>query len=165
MALSFRVMTADDWSSVAEIYRQGIETGNVTFHQEIPGWDDWNDAHLKNSRIVCTVEKEIAGWAALAPVSRRLVYAGVAELSVYVAEKFRRQNIGSQLLEKLIEDSEKHNIWTLQARIFPENIGSLKIHEKLGFRKVGYRERIGKMNGKWRDIILLEKRSKIIGID
>jgi L-amino acid N-acyltransferase YncA len=165
MTITFRTMTAIDWKSVAEIYRQGMETGNATFRQEIPGWGDWNERHLKNSRIVCSIESEIVGWAALTPVSERCVYAGVAEVSVYVANKFRGQNIGFRLLEKLIEDSEDNNLWTLQARIFPENTGSLKIHERLGFRKVGYRERIGKMKEKWRNIILLERRSKKNGID
>ncbi|HEY6976388.1 MAG TPA: GNAT family N-acetyltransferase, partial [Chitinophagaceae bacterium] len=105
------------------------------------------------------------GWAALSPVSSRAVYKGVAEVSIYVSEKYRGQKIGTKLLEKLIVESEKENLWTLQARIFPENIGSLKIHKGLGFREVGYREKIGKMNGVWRDIILLERRSKVAGID
>ncbi len=153
-------MTADDWKNVSEIYRQGIETGNATFQQEIPTYTDWDNGHLKNCRIVAIKDNEVAGWAALTPVSGRCVYAGVAEVSVYVADK----NRGHKLLEKLIIESENEKLWTLQAGIFPENIASLKIHEALGFRKIGHRERIGQMNGIWRDIILLERRSKLIGI-
>lgn len=163
MTISFRPMTADDWKSVAEIYRQGIETGNATFQQDIPCCQDWDYGHLKICRIVCVVENQLAGWAALTPVSGRCVYAGVAEVSVYVADKFRGQKLGLQLLQQLIEKSEKENLWTLQAGIFPENTASLAIHEKSGFRKVGLRERIGKLKGKWRDTILLERRSEKIG--
>ena len=157
-------MTADDWKNVSEIYRQGIETGNATFQQEIPTYTDWDYGHLKNCRIVAIKDNEVAGWAALTPVSGRCVYAGVAEVSVYVADKNRGHKIGHKLLEKLIIESENEKLWTLQAGIFPENIASLKIHEALGFRKIGHRERIGQMNGIWRDIILLERRSKLIGI-
>lgn len=158
-------MTADDWTNVAEIYRQGIETGNATFQQEIPTWDEWNNGHIKSCRIVAEIDNEIVGWAALSAVSGRCVYAGVAEVSVYVANKYRGQKIGTKLLEKLITESENEKLWTLQASIFPENIASLKIHEEHGFRKIGHREKIGKMNGIWRDTVLLERRSRIIGID
>lgn len=157
-------MTADDWKNVSEIYRQGIETGNATFQQEIPTYTDWDNGHLKNCRIVVIKDNEVAGWAALTSVSGRCVYAGVAEVSVYVADKNRGHKIGHKLLEKLIIESENEKLWTLQAGIFPENIASLKIHEALGFRKIGHRERIGQMNGIWRDTILLERRSKLIGI-
>ena len=165
MEIVFRSMTADDWTSVAEIYRQGIETGNATFQQEIPTWDGWNSEHIKSCRIVALIENEIVGWAALTAVSGRCVYAGVAEVSVYVANKYRGQKIGTKLLDKLIFESENEKLWTLQAGIFPENFASIKIHEELGFRKIGHREKIGKMDGIWRDTILLERRSKVIGID
>ncbi|HPE09694.1 MAG TPA: N-acetyltransferase family protein [Saprospiraceae bacterium] len=165
MTISFRPMKANDRSHIADIYRQGIETGNATFQEVVPDYDDWDAAHLQKCRIVCQIENEIAGWAAPTPVSGRCVYAGVAEVSVYVADKFRGQKLGYRLLEKLIEESENEGVWTLQAGIFPENIASLTIHEKLGFRKVGYRERIGKMKGRWRDTILLERRSTRNGID
>ncbi len=158
-------MKAADWTNVAEIYRQGIETGNATFQQEIPTWDDWNNGHIKSCRIVAEIDNEIVGWAALTAVSGRCVYAGVAEVSVYISNKYRGQKIGTKLLDKLIAESENERHWTLQAGIFPENIASLKIHEELGFRKIGHREKIGKMNGIWRDTILLERRSKVIGID
>ena len=155
-------MTTDDWTTVADIYKQGIETQHATFQQEIPTWEEWDKGHLKTCRIVAVTDQEIAGWAALSPVSERRVYAGVAEVSIYVSGKFRGQKIGTKLLEHLITESETHHIWTLQAGIFPENIASLKMHEGLGFRQVGHREKIGKMNGRWRDTILLERRSKII---
>jgi L-amino acid N-acyltransferase YncA len=165
MEIFFRPMTSDDWMSVAEIYRQGIETGNATFQREIPTWDEWHNGQITSCRIVAIIQNEIVGWAALTAVSRRCVYAGVAEVSVYVSNKYRGQKIGTKLLDKLIFESENEKFWTLQAGIFPENIASLKIHEELGFRKIGNREKIGKMNGIWRDTLLLERRSKIIGID
>jgi phosphinothricin acetyltransferase len=164
MKLSFRPMKQEDWNSVAEIYRQGIETGNATFQRDIPTWEEWNSGHLKNCRIVAGNSNEIIAWAALTPVSGRCVYAGVAEVSVYVSNRYKGQKIGTRLLETLIIESEKEGFWTLQAGIFPENIASLKIHKNLGFRTVGLREKIGKMNGIWRDTVLLERRSKVVGI-
>lgn len=154
----------DDWDAVKQIYEEGIATGNATFQQKAPGWKDWNNDHLQHSRIVAKEEDTILGWAALTPVSGRCVYVGVAEVSVYVSDKARGKGFGKLLLQKLIEESEANNIWTLQAGIFPENIASIKIHQDCGFRIIGVRERIGQMNGKWRDTILMERRSKIIGI-
>jgi phosphinothricin acetyltransferase len=164
MNIVFRSMKKDDWISVAEIYRQGIESGNATFQRDIPTWNEWNSGHINTCRIVASIENEIAGWAALTPVSGRCVYAGVAEVSVYVSNQFKGQKIGTRLLERLISESEKEGYWTLQASIFPENRASLKIHYNLGFRNVGFREKIGKMNDIWRDTILLERRSKKVGI-
>ena len=154
-----------DWEAVKEIYEEGIATGNATFQQSAPQWEEWNNSHLPHSRMVAKEEDTIVGWAALTPVSGRCVYAGVAEVSVYVSDKARGKGLGKQLLQKLVEESEANNIWTLQAGIFPENTASLKIHEACGFRKLGTRERIGKMNGVWRDTILLERRSKTIGVN
>jgi phosphinothricin acetyltransferase len=165
MDIKLRPFKQEDWTSVAEIYRQGIETGNATFQKEVPNWESWDSGHLKTCRIVAFIDNEIIGWAALTPVSGRCVYAGVAEVSVYVASKNKGQKIGTKLLESLIAESESEGLWTLQAGIFPENIASLKIHENLGFRKVGFREKIGKMNNIWRDTILLERRSKIVGTE
>jgi L-amino acid N-acyltransferase YncA len=162
--ISIKAMTDADWKSVAQIYRQGIETGNATFEQEVPSWEVWNCNHLKSCRIVALSGNTIVGWAALSPVSSRCVYAGVAEVSVYVSTYYQGMKIGRQLLEKLIADSEKENLWTLQAGIFPENIASIRLHESLGFRLVGKREKIGMMNGRWRDTILLERRSKKTGV-
>jgi L-amino acid N-acyltransferase YncA len=163
MKVTIRPMTIEDWIPVAEIYRQGIETRNATFETEIPTWDKWDSSHLKSCRIVASAVNTTVAWAALVPVSKRKVYSGVAEISIYVSNKYKGQGIGTRLLEKLITESEKEGFWTLQAVIFPENIASLKIHQDLGFRKVGFREKIGKMDGNWRDTILLERRSKIAG--
>src|SRR6478736_498215 len=152
------------YSSVKRIYEEGIATGNATFQTEAPEWDEWNNSHLQHSRLVAIENGELLGWAALTPVSGRCVYAGVAEVSVYVSANARGKGIGKLLLEKLIEESERNDIWTLQAGAFPENASSLKIHEASGFRKIGLREKIGKMKGIWRDTVLLEKRSKAVGV-
>lgn len=165
IAIEYRPMVATDYEQVAQIYQQGIATGNATFQQDIPTWEDWDESHLKNCRTVGIMDNKIVGWAALTAVSSRCVYAGVAEVSVYVANNYRGLKVGTKLLEYLIEESEASNIWTLQAGIFPENIASIKIHELLGFRIVGKREKIGKMNGKWRDTLLLERRSVKIGVE
>lgn len=163
MNINFRPLIPEDWKPVAEIYRQGIETGNATFQTEVPDWEKWDSSHLKTCRVVACHESEIVGWAALTSVSSRCVYAGVAEVSVYISTNYQGQKIGRKLLAELITESEKEGIWTLQSGIFPENIPSLKIHRNLGFRKVGVRKKIGKMDGKWRDTVLLERRSKITG--
>jgi len=163
--ITFRKLQEKDWKEVSEIYKEGIATGNATFEGNIPTWQEWNRNHLNTCRLVAEINEKVIGWSALSPVSTRSVYSGVTEVSVYVLSRFSGRQIGSTLLEKLIIESEKHNIWTLQSSIFRENIPSLRIHKKLGFRKIGYRESIGKMNGKWRDTILLERRSTVIGID
>jgi phosphinothricin acetyltransferase len=147
---------------VKKIYLDGISTGQATFQTDAPEWEEWDGSHLKHSRIISLDNKTITGWAALTPVSGRCVYAGVGEVSVYVDSAYRGKGIGSILLKELIARSEQNNIWTLQAGIFPENIASLQLHKNLGFRIVGTRERIGQMNGVWRDTVLLERRSKII---
>lgn len=162
--IELRAMSIEDWPNVLQIYTEGIATGNATFQQEVPSYPVWDNNHLKNCRIVALCKNKVVGWAALSPVSGRCVYAGVAEVSVYVADNFRGHNIGGQLLQQLIIESEQEKLWTLQAGIFPENIASIKLHEKLGFRTVGYREKIGQLNGVWRDVVLLEKRSESIGI-
>lgn len=158
-----REMLPGDWQDVKRIYEEGIQTGHATFEQSAPGWEEWNNSHLQHSRLVAIYDNSVAGWAAVSPVSGRCVYGGVAEVSVYVSMEHRGQNIGKKLLGALIEETERNGLWTLQAGIFPENRASIMIHEKNGFRTVGYRERIGKMNGKWRDTILLERRSARIG--
>jgi len=154
----------EHWPSVKAIYESGLATGNASFQTSAPSWEEWDAAHLKHSRLVSIVNVQVVGWAALTPVSGRCVYAGVAEVSVYVHPDSRGLGIGEDLLEELITESEKNGIWTLQAGIFPENIPSLRIHEKTGFRKVGFREKIGQMNGMWRDTVLLERRSKTIAV-
>jgi L-amino acid N-acyltransferase YncA len=155
-------MTKDDWPAVGEIYKQGIETGNATFQQSVPGWEEWDKNHIKFCRIIAESAGQIAGWAALTQVSERYVYSGVAEVSIYISQHHRGMGIGKILLEKLVEESEANGFWTLQAGIFPENIPSIELHKKAGFRVVGYREKIGKMNDIWRDTILLERRSRKI---
>ena len=165
MGLKLREMEVADWISVAEIYKQGIETGNATFQQTIPTWDDWNKAHISTCRLIIEVDNEAAGWTALSAVSSRPVYAGIAEVSVYVGNKYRGQQIGTKLLEAIISESESKGFWTLQAGIFPENQASIAIHKKAGFREIGYREKVGKMKDVWRSTVLLERRSTIIGID
>ena len=156
-------MEAGDWTSVRNIYLEGILTGQATFETEAPGWEGWDSGHLPACRLVARAGEALAGWAALSPVSSRRVYAGVAETSVYVSESFRGSGVGSNLLRALIVCSEQNGIWTLQAGILPENDASLALHKKCGFREVGRRERIGKLSGAWRDVILLERRSGVAG--
>ncbi|HQW11727.1 MAG TPA: N-acetyltransferase family protein [Saprospiraceae bacterium] len=160
--VSFRPLIAKDWERVREIYRHGIETGNATFQTEVPTWNDWDTNHFQKCRIIAELTDHIVGWAALSPISSRAVYSGVAEVSVYVAPEYGGRHFGIYLLEKLLSESEKAGFWTLQASIFQENKASLAIHEKLEFRLVGYREKIGQMDGRWRDTLLLERRSKLI---
>jgi L-amino acid N-acyltransferase YncA len=153
------------WEAAKKIYEEGIATGDATFQQSAPEWELWNQEHLSHSRLVALEKDEVIGWAALTPVSGRCVYAGVAEVSVYVAGRWRGKGIGKKLLAILISVSEENNIWTLQAGIFPENIASLRIHEENGFRVIGKRERIGMLNGRGRDTLFLEKRSQEVGQD
>ena len=152
------------WNEVRRIYEEGLHTGNATFQTSAPEWEEWDKTHIQTGRLVAIENENILGWAALTPVSGRCVYGGVAEISVYVSENARGKGIGKELLKSLIENSEANGFWTLQAGIFPENIASIKIHEATGFRIIGRREKIGQMNGQWRDTILLERRSQTIGI-
>ena len=163
--IRIRTLTADDWGPVSSIYLEGIGTGQATFETRAPSWAEWNSKHLIAPRLVASSDEQIVGWAALSPVSSRLVYAGVAEISVYIANDWRGKGIGRTLLELLVVESEKNGIWTLQASIFPQNVASMSLHKSCGFREVGRRERIGKMNGGWRDTVLLERRSKLVGTD
>lgn len=152
------------WEDVKRIYIEGIATGNATFQSSVPTWEEWDAAHAKAPRLIAIENEVILGWAAITPVSGRCVYAGVGEVSVYVSEAARGKGVGKKLLESLIIESEKNNFWTLQAGIFPENFASVKIHEACGFRVIGAREKIGQSNGLWRDTLLLERRSKVVGI-
>ncbi len=156
-------MTAMHWPAVKAIYEEGIATGNATFQTGAPAWEEWDATHISTCRLVAVENGAVLGWAALTAVSGRCVYAGVAEVSVYVAAAARGKGLGRQLLEALVQESEQHQFWTLQAGIFPENEASIHLHEVCGFRIVGRREKIGQMNGKWRDTLLLERRSKIVG--
>jgi len=152
------------WPDVKSIYEEGIATKNATFETQTPGWDDWDQNHIDQCRFVALSEGKIVGWAALSPISNRCVYGGVAEVSVYVLASASGKGIGTLLLNKLIESSEEIGLWTLQAGIFPENKSSIRLHLKCGFREVGFRERVGQMDGIWRDVILFERRSKKVGI-
>jgi L-amino acid N-acyltransferase YncA len=154
-----------DWEAVRDIYAQGIATGQATFETTIPSWADWDGAHLADARLTAVSGGRVVGWAALSPVSDRCAYGGVAEVSVYVAEDQRGRGVGSLLLRRLVEESEAAGIWTLQAGIFPENAGSVRLHLEAGFREVGTRERLGKLNGVWRDVLLLERRSARVGAE
>jgi L-amino acid N-acyltransferase YncA len=149
-----------DWPSVRTIYEEGIATRNATFASSAPDWPDWDAEHLRSCRLVADDAGEVAGWGALTKISNRCVYAGVAEVSVYVASSAQGRGIGRALLSALVAASEGEGLWTLQAGILPENAGSVKIHEHCGFRIVGRREKLGKMDGVWRDVLLLERRSE-----
>ena len=158
-------LTAAHWPMVHAIYEEGIATGNATFTTEAPAWDAWDNSHLAHSRLVAHNEAgPLLGWAALSPVSNRCVYGGVGEVSVYVGTAARGRGVGRQLLAALITESEANGIWTLQAGIFPENIASVRIHTEADFREVGRRERIGQHHGVWRDTLLLERRSAVVGV-
>jgi L-amino acid N-acyltransferase YncA len=157
-------MATGDWAAVRAIYLEGIATGNATFEKSAPEWAAWDAAHLKACRFVARAGSDVLGWAALSPVSGRCVYSGVAEVSVYVAERAHGRGIGGKLLAALVEASEREGIWTLQAGIFPENVASVAVHERGGFRVVGKREKLGSMDGRWRDVVLLERRSKVVGV-
>lgn len=161
---AIRNLLPTDWPAVKTIYESGIATGNATFETTAPSWESWDAEHLPHSRIVVEKDGAICGWAALSPVSSRCVYAGLAEVSVYVAEACRGMGIGHLLLEKLASESERQGLWTLQAGILAENKASLRLHEKSGFRVIGYREKLGQLNGVWRDVMLLERRSKTVGV-
>jgi len=156
-------MTPEDWPEVRRIYEQGIAASDATFETEAPDWPAWDEAHLPDHRLVAWMDGRVVGWVALAPASRRHVYRGVAEVSVYVAEGDRGRGVGRSLLGAAVESSERAGIWTLQTGIFPENQASLALHRRLGFREVGVRERIGQHRGVWRDVVFLERRSASAG--
>ncbi len=160
-------MSAEDWPTVARIYREGIATGNATFEHEVPSWEQWRSARIEDLRLVARDGAgDVLGWVALTPVSARAVYRGVGEVGVYVDQSHARRGVGRLLLEALIESSERAGFWMLQAGIFPENEGSIALHERCGFRLVGMRERVGRMvDGPWRDVMLYERRSEVVGLD
>jgi L-amino acid N-acyltransferase YncA len=156
-----RDLRPEDWPQVAAAFADGIRTGNATFETDVPSWKDWDAAHLE-LRLVAELDGVVAGWAALSPVSDRCCYSGVAEVSVYVAGHARGRGVGRALLEELVARSEAAGIWTLQAGVFPENEASVALHLACGFRTVGVRERLGELNGVWRDVLMLERRSGIV---
>lgn len=158
-------MQAGDWPGVRAIYLEGIATGNSTFETEAPGWEKWDSGHLPAPRLVMREGARVLGWAALSPVSGRCVYAGVADDSVYVAASARGRGMGRKLLSELCERADAGGLWTLQAGIFPENEASMNLHQACGFRVVGRREKMGKLAGVWRDVMLLERRSRVAGVE
>ena len=161
-ALQVDELTAGDWPAVSAIYAEGIASRNATFETAVPSWDDWERAHMSHDGLVGRVDGEIVGWAALARVSERQCYRGVAEDSVYVRNGHHGRGVGRALLSALVTRAESAGVWTIQAGVFPENLASLKLHVACGFRVVGIRERIGQLDGAWRDVVLLERRSKEI---
>lgn len=163
MKLAINTLRPNDWPQVESIYRQGIATGLATLEITTPTWEQFDATHRPDCRLVAGNDEQVLGWAALSPVSKRAVYSGVAEVSVYVAESARGQGIGKALLKALIDASEQAGVWTLQAGIFRDNTPSIAIHETCGFRMVGFRERIGCLNGIWRDTVLMERRSTVVG--
>ncbi|MEO1436120.1 MAG: N-acetyltransferase family protein [Bacteroidota bacterium] len=152
-------MNSSHWPAVEQIYLSGIATGMATFETQSPGWERWDENHMDTNRWVALVEDQVAGWIALSPTSDRCVYGGVAEVSVYVNPDFKRRGVGKALLKKVIESSETEGIWTLHAAMFPQNEGSIGLHQAMGFRKIGIREKIAKLNGEWHDNLLMERRS------
>lgn len=165
MNYEIRPMQTEDADKVLEIFQQGINGGNATFDKVAPTWEAWDTKHFNLCRFVLEDENDqVVGWCALQPVSNRDCFKGVAEVSIYLDGSVQGKGLGTILLKKLILDSEEHHFWTLQAGIFPENKVSIAIHQKQGFRTVGTREKIGELNGQWRDIVLLERRSKNVGI-
>jgi phosphinothricin acetyltransferase len=161
-------MDTGDAEDVLRIYQEGIDTGHATLNPVAPDWADWDRGHLAHSRTVAVIGGAVTGWAALAPVSHRAVYRGVAEISIYVGASTRRLGIGWRVMSATVEASERAGLWTLQAGIFPENRKSIALHEAFGFVTVGTRQRIGRMAygpfaGRWRDVVLMERRSTIVG--
>ena len=154
-----RDLRPGDWPEVSRIYAAGIATRNATFETEVPEWAAWDEAHLPDHRFVATGSDQIVGWAALTGYSDRCCYEGVADLSVYVDPAAQGRGVGRALLERLVASADDAGLWTLQAGVFPENEPSLALHRRCGFRVVGTRERIGRLDGVWRDVVLLERRS------
>lgn len=165
MELIIRAMQKEDWNAVSAIYKEGIDTKIATFQSEVPTYEAWEQSHIKSCRLVAEEEGQVIGWTALSPVSSRCVYSGVAEVSVYVKADQRGKQVGEKLLRELIIESEEKGYWTLQSGILEINSTSIALHKKVGFRMVGYREKIAKdQNGVWQNTVLMEKRSIRVGI-
>jgi len=162
--ITIRTFEKPDFPRVQKIYKEGIDTGNATFETQIKGWEKWNNSTLSTCRLVAELNEKVVGWGALSSVSDRCVYGGVAEVSVYISISYNGQGFGTALLKELVATSEKAGIWTLQAGIFPENKASISIHKKNGFVIIGTRRKIGKLKNIWRDVVLMERRSAVVGI-
>jgi L-amino acid N-acyltransferase YncA len=161
---TIREAWAEDGPAILAIYESGIATRNATFETKVPNWEEWDRRHHAHSRFVYEEGDQVVGWVALAPVSSRRAYSGVAEVSIYLAPGARGRGIGTRLMERAIASSETHGIWTLYAALFPENEASVRLHEKCGFRRVGTRERIARLDGVWRDTLIMERRSRVVGL-
>ena len=157
-------MTAADWEAVRDIYLEGIATRNATIEPESPDWAEWNANHRSDCRLVARYDDIVLGWAVLSPVSQRIAYSGVAEVSIYVAASARGTGVGKALLGALIKTSEEAGVWSLQAGIFPENTASIALHKGVGFREIGVQEHKGFLDGVWRDVVLMERRSQVVGV-
>lgn len=164
-AIRIDALRPEDWDAVRRIYAEGLATGDATFETEVPSQTAWDASHLPSPRLAARADTGLLGWAVLSPVSSRCVYGGVAEVSLYVAASAQGRGVGTALLQALVEASEAEGVWTLQAGIFPENVASVRVHERCGFRAVGRRERLGNLAGRWRDVLLLERRSPTVGTD
>ncbi|MFC2947463.1 GNAT family N-acetyltransferase [Virgibacillus sediminis] len=158
-------MEKKDWEQVRDIYRDGINTGNATFDTETPDWEEWDRKYLPVCRLAAREGQRVVGWAALLPVNAKAAFSGVAELSIYLRAGTTGKGLGTRLMDELVKESELQGFWTLQAGIFPENKGSIRLHEKFGFERVGVRRRLGKLHGVWRDVLLMERRSNTVGIE
>lgn len=163
MGLLIRAFRHDDWNVVAAIYQQGLESRNATFETSAPDFETWIKKFHPHLLWVAESNDEVVGWAGLQPVSARKVYEGVVEVTIYIESAHSGKGIGRALMENLIEESEKAGIWTLYASIFPENTASISLHRSAGFREIGFREKIAQLDGKWRDTVLFERRSKKVG--
>ena len=164
MNVIITAMKPEDWEIVRLIYEEGIAAGHATFETDAPEWDVWDRSHMKACRLVARADGEVVGWAALSPVSSRCVYAGVAEVSIYVRASARGMGVGGALMKHLVKESERAGIWTLQGGVFPENVGSIALQKAFGFREIGRQERLGQLKGVWRDVLLVERRSENVGI-
>jgi L-amino acid N-acyltransferase YncA len=160
--MELQAMRPDDWPAVRAIYEAGIATGDATFETTAPDWPTWDATHLPDHRLVARVDGQVVGWSALAPMSDRCAYAGVAEDSIYVTPEAQGLGVGRALLTAIIASAEQGGIWTVQTGIFPENQASVRLHAACGFRLVGVRERLGRLEGRWRDVLLMERRSPVI---
>jgi L-amino acid N-acyltransferase YncA len=164
MNISIRLFSKADWNRVAEIYRQGLETRNASFEREVPDYETWIKKFHSHLLWVAIFEEKVVGWAGLQPVSVRKVYEGVVEVTIYIDAEYTGKSVGTSLMNHLITESESAGIWTLYSSIFPENKASIRLHVSRGFREIGYRERIAQLDGKWRNTVLFERRSKKVGI-
>jgi L-amino acid N-acyltransferase YncA len=163
--MNIRPMREDDADAVLAIYAEGIEDGLATFETQCPSWEEWDEAHVEECRLVAEDGGKLLGWAALSPVSRRACYRGVAEITFYVARGARGRAVGSALLEALVDASEEAGFWTLQGATIQDNTASLRLQERCGFRVVGTRERIGQLDGQWKTTVLTERRSQVVGVN